>query len=512
MWRRDDSHCEEVLLSGGEAEVCQSAFGANDFVIGALMELGLWDIMTGMYPNRLKDENGYNWRILNGVEILRCLLKERKISGANKVLSDARLVAAAGFNLQEEKVSSKLQEGKPVMDSETLGNHLGRIDGESCYYTFSDFTKHSRRRKWIRGKVFAADAHFITVPYGRGYDGMGQMGDAHGYKLEALLSLEENREMFVGFVFDAIECGERALLQDIFDRYEEKVGPIKDMIEILLLDRGYWGAAFLKKLVCDYHIDFVTRPEHRGLDIVKQIFGLIEADEKLAEYEKNFKWKWRTEQRPPSKEHPEGEVRKLKIAGIDGLRIEDEKGNWLDVNAVVVYEHDENGQPIMDPEDETRQLITIYITSLPAEENPMKIRKLYRKRWVIENQGFRETNQKWGLNDLAGRVSMDAMRAHIAFSLMLYNSEKVIRMKFPGSWEKEKDKLKKLGREELVGGVAIIVYTDDGHLGIFTARRFRDLVRAGERKKLKADLKAKLSRALKENQDLQSVLDLLESS
>lgn len=508
LWTRDDAHCEQVLLSGGKADVAESCFGANDFAVAALMDLGLWDTIVNMYPNRLKDENGYNWQVLNGIEILRCLLGERTISGANKVLSDSRLVAAAGFNLQDEKVSKKLAQKEPVMDAETLSNHLARIDEESCYWGFLDHIKHLRKRKWIRGKVFAADGKCITVPYGRSYDGMGKVKDAYGYKLEALLSVEEGRELFAGFAFGPLQRSEKPMLLEIFDRYEQQIGPIRKQIEILLLDRLYWGESFFKKLKERYHIDFVTRPRDRELDLVKQIFGLIEADENLPTEQRNFKWKWRTEKRPPNKKYPQGETRKLRIAGLDGMRIEDENGDQMDVNVVVVYEHDEQGQPIMDPEDETRQLISIYVTSLPAEENPLRIRKLYRKRWVIENQGFRTANQNWHIDSLASRVSMDAMRAHIAFCLMLYNSERIINMKFPGPWQEEMERLKKIGRDELTGGFGIIVYTGDGHLGIFDARRFREIIHAAGQ----TQIKAKIRTLLRGRPDAEEILNQLDSS
>ena len=67
IWNRDDAHCEKVLLEGGKSEVQQSEFGANDFVVEALMKLGLWEIAENMYPDLLGQENGIDWKILNRV-------------------------------------------------------------------------------------------------------------------------------------------------------------------------------------------------------------------------------------------------------------------------------------------------------------------------------------------------------------------------------------------------------------------------------------------------------------
>ena len=65
----------------------------------------------------LKQENGYDWQILNRVAVPRELMDILTIMGTDKILSDARLVAAAGSNLAQ--ASEKLGARRPVMDSET---------------------------------------------------------------------------------------------------------------------------------------------------------------------------------------------------------------------------------------------------------------------------------------------------------------------------------------------------------------------------------------------------------
>jgi hypothetical protein len=329
--------------------------------------------------------------------------------------------------------------------------------------------------------------------------------------LETLLNVELGRALFAGFCFGPLQRSEKPMLLEIFQRYEQQVGPLNDLIEILLLDRLYWGADFFRTLTKHYHIDFVTRARDRELELVKNLFQLIEADKQLPTAQKTFKWKWHTEKRPPNKKHPRGEIRKLRMAGLDGLQIYDEQSKPVTVNVVVVYEYDQDRNPIMDPEDPTRQLVSIYVTSLPAAADPLRIRKLYRKRWVIENQGFRTANQRWGLDKLASRVSADAMQAHIAFCLMLYNSQKIIQRKFPGPWQEEMERLKHLGRDELAGGFGILVYTPDGYVGIFGARRFRQIMHTAGQTAAKNKLRDKLRNAVHAGQGPRTILDLLDN-
>jgi hypothetical protein len=217
-----------------------------------------------------------------------------------------------------------------------------------------------------------------------------------------------------------------------------------------------------------------------------------------------------TEQRPPSKRHPQGEVRQLELVGLEGLRIEDDDGCELDVNAVVAYEYDEQGHALSDPDDPDRQLITIYITNLPTARRPQRIRKLYRQRWPIENQGFREVNQQWHIDHIISRVSADAVQAAMAFKVMVYNAEKILRMKYPEHWSHEKARLKQLGCHELIAGPVVLAYTPDGRVGLLRARRIRELVAQGARQRERERIKTLLTREFHGDSRVQAILHQLD--
>jgi hypothetical protein len=140
-----------------------------------------------MAPDRLKKENGKPWRALNGVEVLRELARVERIGQCGKVLRDARLMRIAGFNA--EAVQKARQAGKPVMDPETLSNHLGRISPKAAAQAFAAHVGLMRRKRWIRGGTHAADAHEIIVPCGRTSERLGKVGEKYGYKLVLLLNV-----------------------------------------------------------------------------------------------------------------------------------------------------------------------------------------------------------------------------------------------------------------------------------------------------------------------------------
>ena len=235
MWWKDNEHCEKVILDGEEVEVKESRYGGNDFVIEFLIRSGLMKTMERMYPNYLKQDNGKSWIALNRVQIIRELMKVGRIAKVGKVIHDSSLIAVCGFNLEE--IEKKAKEEKGVMIPETLSNHLNRIDKESCMYTFYDQVKYIRTKKWIRGKTYAADAHEITIKYGREFEDLGKVGKKYGYKLVILMNIEEGRERIIGFALGPLQTGERELLLDIFHRLEESVAPIKEIIDLLILDR-----------------------------------------------------------------------------------------------------------------------------------------------------------------------------------------------------------------------------------------------------------------------------------
>ena len=81
-------------------------------------------------------------------------------------------------------------------------------------------------------------------------------------------------------------------------------------------------------------------------------------------------------------------------AGFEGLDLYDGQGRVVgQLNAVIADEYDLQGRRRRDKTGEERSRF-YYMATLPSAAHPHRIRRFYRQRWVIENQGFRGLTQE----------------------------------------------------------------------------------------------------------------------
>ena len=104
-----------------------------------------------------------------------------------------------------------------------------------------------------------------------------------------------------------------------------------------------------------------------------------------------------------------------------------------------------------------------------------RIYKLYKDRWIIENQGIRYLSQRWSLRAFAGR-SLNSIQARILTVLMLYNAVKILEMKYEDKMEKLQEKMREKGERSYLSGCALIVYGRDKYYGIFSGVSYANLV------------------------------------
>lgn len=465
VWFHNNPACEEAILQRQGYEAVLTGYGENDFWLEFLVGSGLWETMVGMEATELRKQNGKPQRALNGIEVIRELADIDAISHCGKILSDVRLMLIAGFNVEE--IQRGKGKGKLVIDTETLSNHLARITVQSVQRSFIGHVRLLRQRRWIRGKVYAADAMEIIIPYGTKYEAIGHVGDKRGYKLVVLLNINPGRERIVGFCLAPLQRSERAMLREILEHLDKEVAPLREWIDVIVMDCGYWGAEYLTGLKKDFGIDYVTRARDEGLEVVEH----IECSIKSAD----VKWVWSVEK------HSQFGKIKVRSAAIEGIPFYDKNGNHIgETNAVISEERDLKGELLKNGDGSIRRFY--YITSLPALRSPVKIRNYYRSRWIIENQGFRELNQRWRIERLAGR-KFNTINSRIAFVLMLYNAEHIMKMRHSGAWQDQRYKLS--GRWATgLGGLSIVTYTPKGDLGLFTTRQYGVLVEKAERRRI----------------------------
>jgi len=301
--------------------------------------------------------------------------------------------------------------------------------------------------------------------------------------------VREERERIVGFAFAPLQMSERAMLLEILERLHREVASLEEWLQILLLDRGYWGAQYLLDLHEKYGIGVVTRAQHDGLEVVDYIETALQ----------DATWQETIE------EHSRLGTIRVRAAQVKDVPLYDKKEKLLGrVNAVVADEFDETGKRLVGEDGKERPRF-YYVTTLPLTKRAYTTRALYRRRWVIENQGFRELAQDWSINALAGR-RFAANYARVAFVLMLYSAERIMRMKDKEGWARERERVRLMVGRGWLGGLNVVVYTPKGHLGLFKVRRYGEIVRQAERSRIAALMRLYQRRG----RDLKELLDRIE--
>ena len=403
IWREDKLSVTRQLEEGAEHEGHNSAFGDNDLIVGFLMVEGFWSVLTETKADLLKKGNGYPPRMLNGLCALRELAGVERIAQSGKVLGDEALLRLVGF--QAEQIEAARADGRLRVDPETLSNHLSRISAASVGESWWEHVRLLKSKRWYRGGVYAVDGTDITIPYGQAdnYEGSERRGEAVGYKLVVVLNIDEGHERIVGWALGGLARSEKAMLKEIIKGLREQFGRLSEWMNVLVMDRGYWGAEFLGELKREEGVDYVTRSRDDEIDVVRDVEG-------LARQEKTV---WHEE----AEHHSRLGNMLVKMAGFSGMPLYDEKcKDHGPCQVVIGEEYDLKGRGLPD------RPRFHYVTSLPVDpansKTVQQIRSYYRRRWSIENQGFWVLTKRWNLDALAGR-GLNAIRARLNFVLQL---------------------------------------------------------------------------------------------
>jgi len=268
-------------------------------------------------------------------------------------------------------------------------------------------------------------------------------------------------------------------------------GKVREIIDSLTLDRGYWGAHFLWKLKHRWGTDFVTLVRDDDLDFVKHV------EYYLAGAEPVFEQRWITVKKRGKKEK-----KRIRLFGINGLSLRrySEEGKKKDlgkVNAVVVYD-----------ECKGKMRRRIYVTTLDTKAEPFRIYELYKDRWTIENQGIRYLSQRWSLRDLAGR-SLNSIQARILTVLTLYNAVKILEMKYEDKMEKLKEEMREKGERSYLSGCALVIYGRDRYYGIFSAVKYANLIAKRTAKSTTKEIAKELEEILTEKASRKKITEFM---
>ncbi len=444
IWRHDNERTRDLFLDGAEVVVRGSDYLGNDFLIEAFMDLGFWDIVRSPEPKLGRSDVAVDPMALNAIWAIKELAGLGRVSEADKVLSDGRLMATAGMNV--ERVREHAFVGAPVVSRRTLYRHAERMDRKESARMLLRSTTLARERKWLRGRVFAADCYEIPVT-GKKMEGIYENTDKttrRGYKLLTVSNVTPDREQIVAAALGGICQDERVLLGQALDSLASVADPA-EMIGLLLLDRGFWSAPVLYDLAHVRKIPFLTLAKD-DLDLV------VEVERRVRE-EGEVRWE---DVYLPTRDGPRRHYRARAVEEVflDGHAPQGKSAG--SVNCVLAYADSPPGEP-------PKRII--FVTSGPVRGREVTVMKRYKQRWSIENECM-----KW-LSEHDGRKingwTLNAVQYRLFLLLVLRNAMTLVDWKYPSDAARMRRTLAQRKRRAYLAGHGVIIYTQKGVFGTY---------------------------------------------
>lgn len=473
IWQFDEERVREALLSGVEPEDLEISTQARmDLVVKRLRELGLWEHITEL-PVTHKKQNAYpSEQMLGAVALLELAEGNTRLAAAGKILQDATTIGALGFNVE----LLDRRKGKDIASPGTLRNHLKKVPKGEGPKALQRQARYMRQRKWLRGHQYAADGTKLEVGKGTTYEGAGEVWDgqeerwAYGYKLLTLQNLTEDRPRCVAMDLKPINADEHQMLDDCLAALAEDMGidQLRRMIELLILDRGFWGAEFLYRLGHHFKLKYLTLGK-KNLELLKE--AKAQRELRKAEY-RSYRVKNKTTGLP----------RTIELCGLEGVPLFSSDGKAMgDVNVVLAREWIDETK-VNDKTVEAHWDEWYYVTNQSLGKDWLVFYLQYECRWGIENEGFRTLKQVYHLEQLPGR-SFAAIEARTALVLMLYNAMSILDMKYPEDGKEALHQRRKRGHASHLNDQTVVVYVPAGYVATFHILEYHLLVAEGARRR-----------------------------
>jgi len=523
LWRQDRERARKLFLEGEPCEVRGSEYLGNDFLIESFGELGYWELLASPMPDLGREDVAIPAEALNRLWVIKELAGCGHVSEAGKLLSDGHVMARAGFNVESIREKAMQGNGCPVISLRSLYRHARRVPQSQTERVLLDGTRLLRQNKWLRGGVYAADCYDIPVS-GVKMEGIYENTDqdkVRGYKLLVISNVTEGREFAVAAVLGGICDDERDLLIRALKSLAN-VCPPKEMIRMLLLDRGYWKARTLWEVKHVWGIPFLTLAKH-DLDLTQE--AILKASEPTdKEAEKNG---GRNDRR---KKRREEELRQLrrKIENLSGKEArkawkalvsqvlekatQDGRGSWRTLERISLHSgkkydyrlravpevplkgYSEDGKSMGSVNcvlgyrgehfaKDRKQVV--YVTSEAVEGQEETIVNQYRERWSIENaiMKFLSEHDARKINGW----TCNAAQYRLFLLLHLRNAMTLVHWKYPQEAAVMKRLLAQRKRRSYLEGHGAIIYTYQGVYGTFPTREAMEMAEhRGVRRTVKA--------------------------
>lgn len=275
----------------------------------------------------------------------------------------------------------------------------------------------------------------------------------------AILNVTRERERIIAMALGPIQTDERELLKQALAAMRKHGLEPREMIDGLILDRGYWGAGFLGWLREEYGIHWCTL-----------VPGSVELHAVVAKLEAARKLKLQ----PRIVTGRSGRQEHLQIGSAADLVAVGQNGETLAVNVVLARRVDAKTGEVQD---------RLFASSKPLSElKPVKVVEKYSERWAIENEGFREFSQRWRARVPIGR-RRQAIYAQLMMLAMCYNAMKDYAMKRPKEAKALQLECRRRARRSYLAGASQILFIPRRR--IYAVMNGETLVELGQERKLR---------------------------
>lgn len=448
-WRRQDRAAVLECLRRGEYEaIVTSRQGALDTLAYLAAELGVLEAVECIEVERKRD--GIPDELLLRTLVVLPFVEALGVSAAVDMLfEDAAILLQLGytalqiqegFNGRYRNEGGEKSEGARPCHPDVLRTELARIRPGSLSVFRRRCIKELFERRLVRGKTYAVDG-----------SGLGKR-----WQVVGVLNVNKERSIWVTWRLLAGKSSEKgkegSVLREMVDEVREIGG--QDAIEWLLMDALYADGPLLAWLKYGRDIDALVRlPEDR--DMYLDLWSLLNMDPK--------DWQTHTDVRYVAGRK---QVRDMRVGGIGDLT------SWDSFVAAAMQYGEEHatlwGCAIhsVDRDDPQQREEWALVSTRPFSTG-WQAYTMWRNRWRIENNGFRELKQGWHLERAPWSYSnQTTVTARVTFTLIAYNVAEIA--KTSGGRQLIQRGIRRLRRDltREVGPAPVIVFANNAY-GIF---------------------------------------------
>jgi hypothetical protein len=460
--RQSQKRVRSLLKRGKHDDISLTSYGRLGHFFDFMFRVGVLKRISRLGISKAKQ--GIPVQLLVLLWLSKTLLGFKYVDNLQYMFRDKHLMRLCGFTPEQIKHGYSQRttgRGRKPIHTDSVRNFASDLPVELSEKFFGQIVNLCKNKGRIKGNVFALDAKFISVE-GKQFEKAALGYDPHaneykvGYKLFLLQNIQRGHEYIICASLMPGNINETEMLLLMVEKAISILG--KDAIKFLLIDRGYLDAAALYTLKHTHGIDFIIPGESR-LHAVQDAIAL-------------------------SQQYPQHRFIEVK----QGVQI----ASCPEIGSYDSYadEHGHKGKIIVllvkdaNTDLTGKNPIFSYLTSLTMKANPKsfkdvqglyEIYKSYKKRWVIENNAFKELSEHWNLTKKPGG-KFNAICCHLYFTLAAYNLVLLFKSAYGSKFASMS--LSTFREQALKMTELVIVYAGE-LFGVFSMAEFMKLTKTG---------------------------------